>query len=115
MILITEIDPLDLAEILGQVGGFWDLILFVWPLFFVAASYEAPHLKPRNFRKSVVRATETVTKVLPTTVESIASFTTELGTRRQQNNDQNEELPTWEREGASSGYRQVHKEEIEVR
>ncbi|CAM9660517.1 unnamed protein product, partial [Ascophyllum nodosum] len=40
MVEITEVDPLDMAEILGQVGGFWDLLLIFWPICFVAASQE---------------------------------------------------------------------------
>eukprot|EP00752_Nemacystus_decipiens_P016554 g14796.t1 len=52
---ITEIDPFDLAEMFGNVGGFWDLLMILWPIFFVAASHQHPHLKPRNFKKSVAR------------------------------------------------------------
>ncbi|CAN0425850.1 unnamed protein product, partial [Ectocarpus sp. 12 AP-2014] len=44
--IITEADPFEFAEILGNIGGFWDLILILWPLFFVAASQPEPYLKP---------------------------------------------------------------------
>eukprot|EP00904_Undaria_pinnatifida_P008136 jgi/Undpi1/4452/HiC_scaffold_17.g07806.m1 len=53
--VITEINPLDVAEMLGNIGGFWDLILLLWPIFFVAATRENPTLKPRNLKKSVQR------------------------------------------------------------
>ncbi|CAB1102054.1 unnamed protein product [Ectocarpus sp. CCAP 1310/34] len=52
---ITEVDPLDLAEMFGNVGGFWDLLMIIWPIFFVAASRQDPHLKPRNFKESVTK------------------------------------------------------------
>lgn len=29
-----------------------DLILILWPIFFVAATQQDPHLKPRDFKKS---------------------------------------------------------------
>lgn len=35
-----------------------DLILILWPIFFVAATRENPTLKPRNLKKSVTRAAE---------------------------------------------------------
>ncbi|CAM9830305.1 unnamed protein product [Ectocarpus sp. 13 AM-2016] len=50
-----EIDPLDLAELFGTVGGFWDLLLILWPIFFVASSRQAPHLKGRSFDKAVTK------------------------------------------------------------
>ncbi|CAM9707380.1 unnamed protein product [Ectocarpus fasciculatus] len=56
--IITEVDPLDLAEMFGNVGGFWDLLMIMWPIFFVAASRQDPHLKPRNFKKSVAKGIE---------------------------------------------------------
>lgn len=49
--IVTEIDPFDIAEMLGNIGGFWDLILILWPIFFVAATRQEPHLKPRDFKK----------------------------------------------------------------
>lgn len=109
MVIITEIDPLDVAEILGQVGGFWDLILIIWPIVFVAASYEAPHLKPRNFRKSVMRVTETATKVLPARVQGSTSFTLEGRMRSQIDTYQEEDLSTWGREAGSSSHQQVNR------
>ena len=110
MIIITEIDPLDLAEILGQVGGFWDLILIFWPIIFVAASYEAPHLKPRNFRESAAKVTETVAKVLPSKLQGLTSFPTERNTA---NAEENEETPSWERDVTPSSYQQVEMKEFE--
>ncbi|CAN0541095.1 unnamed protein product, partial [Ectocarpus sp. 12 AP-2014] len=42
---ITEINPLEIAELFGNVGGFWDLLLLLWPIFFISASRQDPHLK----------------------------------------------------------------------
>eukprot|EP00903_Cladosiphon_okamuranus_P005847 g5787.t1 len=65
--IITEADPFEFAEIFGNIGGFWDLLLVLWPIFFVAVGEEQPRLKPRNFTKSVVRGAERaagITKVV---------------------------------------------------
>ena len=106
---VTEIDPFDLAEIVGQIGGFWDLLLFSWPIFFVAISYEAPSLKARDFRKSAVRATENVTKaVLPTALQR---FRTAMAKRRSgrmcDGVETFEEPPPWERSASLSCPQQV--------
>ena len=29
--------------------------MILWPIFFVAASHQDPHLKPRNFKKTVAK------------------------------------------------------------
>ncbi|CAN0176299.1 unnamed protein product, partial [Ascophyllum nodosum] len=97
LVEITEIDPLDVAEILGQVGGFWDLILILWPLLFVAASEEIPNLKPRNFRKSVVRAKEKVACIAPAMLQNLSVASTTRDPPRPTFNDEHgEELPAWE-------------------
>eukprot|EP00904_Undaria_pinnatifida_P008142 jgi/Undpi1/4458/HiC_scaffold_17.g07812.m1 len=56
--IVTEIDPFDVAEMLGNIGGFWDLILILWPIFFVAATQQEPHLKTREFLKPARKAAE---------------------------------------------------------
>ena len=102
LVLVTEIDPLNMAEILGQVGGFWDLILIFWPIFFIAASEATPHLKPRNFRKSAVRAKEKVTNVGPAILRNLSVASTTRDPPRSSFHDGPEEmLPAWER-GKSS-------------
>ena len=108
MVEITEIDPLNMAEILGQVGGFWDLILIFWPLLFVAASEEIPNLKPRNFRKSAVWAKEKVTRVAPAMLHNLSTAsTTNDPPRATFNDEQGEELPTWQGGGSSSRRKKV--------
>ncbi|CAN0234313.1 unnamed protein product, partial [Ectocarpus sp. 8 AP-2014] len=52
--IITESNPYEFAEMFGNIGGFWDLLLILWPLCFVAAAQQDPHLKPRTFKKSVI-------------------------------------------------------------
>lgn len=106
MVIITEIDPIDLFEILGQVGGFWDLILIFWPLLFVAASYDPPHLKPRNFRKSAETVKGALTEVFPSSLRGLTGSKAEMKPQRQLDaND--EELSTREKETASSRYQEV--------
>eukprot|EP00752_Nemacystus_decipiens_P013067 g11557.t1 len=56
--IVTEADPYEYAELLGNIGGFWDILLILWPLFFVAAIEKDPPLKPRTFKKSIVRGIE---------------------------------------------------------
>ncbi|CAM9347653.1 unnamed protein product, partial [Ectocarpus sp. 12 AP-2014] len=56
--IITESNPYEFAEMFGNIGGFWDLLLILWPLCFVAATQQDPHLKPRTFKKSVIRGAE---------------------------------------------------------
>ena len=106
---VTEIDPFDLAEIVGQIGGFWDLLLFSWPIFFVAISYEAPSLKARDFRKSAVKATENVTKVVLLTV--LQRFRTATAKRQPgkmcDGVETFEELPPWQRSAVLSSPQQV--------
>eukprot|EP00752_Nemacystus_decipiens_P015924 g14231.t1 len=65
--VVTEVDPLDIAEIFGNIGGFWDLLMVFWPLFFVAMSTQNPSLKLRNFRKSLKRGTEAAVVVTAST------------------------------------------------
>ncbi|CBN78282.1 hypothetical protein Esi_0005_0160 [Ectocarpus siliculosus] len=65
--IITESNPYEFAEMFGNIGGFWDLLLILWPLCFVATTQQDPHLKPRTFKKSVIRGAERaagVTKVI---------------------------------------------------
>ena len=109
LVEVTEIDPFDLAEIVGQIGGFWDLLLFSWPIFFVAISYEAPSLKARDFRKSAVRATENVTKVvLPTVLRRFRTGTAKRQSGRMCGGVETfEELPPWERSADLSCPQQV--------
>lgn len=106
MTVITEIDPIDLAEIFGQIGGFWDLILIFWPILFVAASYDPPHLKPRNFRKSAERVKETLTEVFPTSLRALTGSKAETKSRRQLD-AKDGVLSTCEKETASSRHQKV--------
>ena len=107
MVEITEVDPLDMAEILGQVGGFWDLLLIFWPICFVAASQEAPHLKPRNFWKSAVRTKEKVANVGPAILENVSVASKTRDPPRTTFRGKQEQFPTWERWGLSSRHQKV--------
>ncbi|CAM9606123.1 unnamed protein product, partial [Pylaiella littoralis] len=43
----TQIDPVSIAEFLGNVGGFWDLLLLLLPIFLVSTLQQDPHLQVR--------------------------------------------------------------------
>ena len=109
LVEVTEIDPFDLAGIVGQIGGFWDLLLLSWPFFFVAISYEAPSLKARDFRKSAVRAVEYATKtVLPTVLQRFRTPTAKRQSERICGGVETfEELPPGERSASLSCPQQV--------
>lgn len=44
-----------------------DLLFILWPVFFIAASRQDPHLKVRNFRKSIARGATRARGVSATT------------------------------------------------
>ncbi|CAM9365740.1 unnamed protein product, partial [Ectocarpus fasciculatus] len=47
---IEEVDPLDIGTFLGNIGGFWELLLILWGLFFIATREERePKMKARDF------------------------------------------------------------------
>ncbi|CAN0397306.1 unnamed protein product [Ascophyllum nodosum] len=62
---ITEIDPLEIAEIFGEVGGAWDLLLLLWPVFFVFVVPTEPVYKARNFRKTGKKRTRLIRTAIP--------------------------------------------------
>eukprot|EP00752_Nemacystus_decipiens_P013005 g11506.t1 len=95
--IITEANPFEFAEMFGNIGGFWDLLLILWPLCFVAASQQEPHLKPRTFKKSVVRGAERaagITKVVARSAPRRRTSSLDSGV---DGFHQAEELPHWER------------------
>eukprot|EP00903_Cladosiphon_okamuranus_P022382 g20586.t1 len=48
---ITELDPLEFGTFLGNLGGFWELLIIVWGVCFVIQRQErGPALTGRNFR-----------------------------------------------------------------
>ncbi|CAN0502911.1 unnamed protein product [Ectocarpus sp. 12 AP-2014] len=109
---ITEINPLEIAELFGNVGGFWDLLLLLWPIFFISASRQDPHLKGRNFTKSVTRGSDRVVD-LTRRVNSAASLDLpyrlrrKAGDRQSNATDEDEERPpAWETGGTLPAYGQ---------
>eukprot|EP00904_Undaria_pinnatifida_P008172 jgi/Undpi1/4485/HiC_scaffold_17.g07839.m1 len=99
---ITEIDPLEIAEILGNIGGFWDLLLLLWPVFFVAATREDPHLKGRNFRKSVTRGSERVAGLSKPIRRSGSSLVHRGELARRTAPESDSERPKWDTPDASA-------------
>ncbi|CAM9828362.1 unnamed protein product [Ectocarpus fasciculatus] len=100
--IITESNPYEIAEMFGNIGGFWDLLLILWPLCFVAAVQQDPHLKPRTFKKSVTRGAERaagVSKSIARAAPIGRSSTTRHADAVDGFQDR-EEVPSWERRAA---------------
>eukprot|EP00904_Undaria_pinnatifida_P000588 jgi/Undpi1/1052/HiC_scaffold_10.g04515.m1 len=107
---ITEIDPLQIAEIFGNVGGFWDLLLLLWPIFFVAATREDPHLKARSFRKSIARGSERVVGLSQPVRMSLSLRRRRdlIAQARQRTTVAGDLRPAWEDTDASSRQQMTH-------
>eukprot|EP00752_Nemacystus_decipiens_P010763 g9579.t1 len=56
---VKELSPLDLGDFFGNIGGFWELLIVLWGLFFIASrADDTPQLKAREFIqpvKSIIR------------------------------------------------------------
>ncbi|CAM9737189.1 unnamed protein product [Ectocarpus sp. 8 AP-2014] len=112
---ITEINPLEIAELFGNVGGFWDLLLMLWPIFFISASRQDPHLKVRNFKKSVTRGSEVVVdlsrRVNSTSIEIPHPLRRQPGSRQSNTTGEDgEPPPAWETGGTLPEYAQQDRE-----
>lgn len=76
-----------------------DLLLLLWPVFFVAATRQNPHLKVRNFRKSVTRGSQHILNFSkPVRVSVSARHRRELARRigRKTAAGLGEEKPAWD-------------------
>lgn len=76
-----------------------DILLILWPLFFVAATRQDPHLKPRTFKKSVVRGIERtagITKAIARPGPIVRSGSVEIGDTSRGLDDFREERSAWE-------------------
>lgn len=82
-----------------------DFLLLLWPLFFVAAARQEPHLKVRNIRKSIARGSERVVDFSqPVFLSAPLRRRNELARRAVQPATANagSETPTWENTDASA-------------
>ncbi|CAM9884073.1 unnamed protein product [Scytosiphon promiscuus] len=71
---IKEISPLDLGNFLGNIGGFWELLIVFWGLVFIATGEDRePKLKARNFTKSIRVGRDIITRRRSLSVDSSAS------------------------------------------
>eukprot|EP00904_Undaria_pinnatifida_P004016 jgi/Undpi1/13615/HiC_scaffold_9.g03269.m1 len=59
---LNDINPLDIGTLLGNIGGFWELLLVTWGLCFIAAKAETPATRGRDFTKPIKKGKEIVTK-----------------------------------------------------
>ncbi|CAM9538946.1 unnamed protein product [Ectocarpus sp. 4 AP-2014] len=47
---VEEVSPLDVGSFLGNIGGFWELLIVLWGLLFFATREDrTPQLRARNF------------------------------------------------------------------
>ncbi|CAN0024831.1 unnamed protein product [Ectocarpus sp. 12 AP-2014] len=82
---IAEIDPLDIGTFLGNIGGFWELLLILWGIFFIATREERePKMKARDFAKTVQATKEIVNRRRSLSVDSAAASTTPAVDQRPQ-------------------------------
>eukprot|EP00904_Undaria_pinnatifida_P010737 jgi/Undpi1/6794/HiC_scaffold_21.g09270.m1 len=52
---IRDIDP-DIGNLLGNIGGFWELVLVAWGVCFIATRVDIPTHRGRNFTKVIRKA-----------------------------------------------------------
>eukprot|EP00752_Nemacystus_decipiens_P003200 g2961.t1 len=53
---VEDIEPLEIGALFGNVGGFWELLVLAWGVFFITRSRDTePTLKARNFAKTLKR------------------------------------------------------------
>lgn len=79
-----------------------DLLLLLWPIFFVAASRQDPHLKVRNFRKSVTKPAKSVRVRHPLRHKNRAGPND--GRNGFTDDEEGEQPPAWEGRKNSSEY-----------
>ncbi|CAN0513445.1 unnamed protein product, partial [Ectocarpus sp. 8 AP-2014] len=105
-ITIEDIDPLDIGDLLGNIGGFWGYVLLSFAVFFTVAEPEKlPKLRARAFYTK--RGTEEMRRRL-----SATSSTSKSPDASQGGTEVREQLPGWadernggkgEAEGKSEG------------
>lgn len=88
-----------------------DLLLLLWPIFFISASRQDPHLKGRNFKKSVTRGSDRVVdltrRVNNASLDLPHRLRRKTGDRKSNATDEDEERPpAWETGGTLPAYGQ---------
>ncbi|CAM9629863.1 unnamed protein product [Scytosiphon promiscuus] len=63
LVEIWDDPPLSVGNLLGNIGGFWELLLVAWGVFFISARRESePEYKARNLSKSIKEGRAVVSK-----------------------------------------------------
>ena len=96
-----DLFPACFVSLTATTPSTWhvDLILILWPIFFVAATQQDPHQKPRDFKKSVEWVAERARKTavivrLPRPAQGASTFD---GLRSNVASlEQTDEPPYWE-------------------
>eukprot|EP00904_Undaria_pinnatifida_P004014 jgi/Undpi1/13613/HiC_scaffold_9.g03267.m1 len=52
---LKDISPFDAATVIGNIGGFWELLLVAWGLCFISSRPTAPTLKARDLTECICR------------------------------------------------------------
>lgn len=78
-----------------------DLLLVLWPMFFIVTSRQRPHLKVRNWGKSVVKGTTHARTVASSVASSFGPPLVRTHPRRKEDGDLNmleeaEDRPAWD-------------------
>ncbi|CAB1118003.1 unnamed protein product [Ectocarpus sp. CCAP 1310/34] len=92
LIIIEDIDPLDIGDLLGNIGGFWGYVLLSFAVFFTVAEPEKlPRLRARAFYTK--RGTDEIIRRL-----SATSSTSKSPDASQGATEVREQPPDWEDE-----------------
>ncbi|CAM9376339.1 unnamed protein product [Ascophyllum nodosum] len=85
-----EVDPLEWAELIGSIGGTWELLLLLWGIFFIAKRDE-PRLKGRDLVKSAKQGAQTIVRG----ATSIATTSTRRNSSVSPTREEDEVVPAW--------------------
>ncbi|CAM9243448.1 unnamed protein product [Scytosiphon promiscuus] len=65
LVEISDDKPLSVGSLLGNIGGFWELLLVAWGVFFISTMRQSePEFKARNLRKAIKQGKAAVSKRL---------------------------------------------------
>ncbi|CBJ31496.1 expressed unknown protein [Ectocarpus siliculosus] len=107
-ITIEDIDPLDIGDLLGNIGGFWGYVLLSFAVFFTVAEPEKlPRLRARAFYTK--RGTEEMRRRL-----SATSSTSKSPDASQGATEVREQLPDWADERNGGEGEAEGKSEVET-
>ncbi|CAM9630148.1 unnamed protein product [Scytosiphon promiscuus] len=88
LVRISDDTPLNIGSLLGNIGGFWELLLVAWAVFFVSTRRDSePEFKARDLADSIKKGKEAVGRRFGRPRTAASAQTTEPATELQ---------PDWE-------------------